>query len=253
MIVSVIGSTTKMFITARSPVCVSQDFNRPCRLIIESADSISDLNLSDHRECPFCSEISPTLGLAARHIAVHLIRVALFALPRSTEIEKGQENSTWMSSQNANRGRSISSQESKLAGSLSFDSQPSIPESQSGYYAVQPPSPQSPPGQKGMLDDIFAPFRADAMEADAATSEAAAATSEDAAATSEAAASEAGRDGDQGRVVAPIDSATGDAAQLMSPMPSPTLTEKAKPIKFKDAVGRKFSFPFHLCSKWIVS
>lgn len=27
--------------------------------------------------------------------------------------------------------------------------------------------------------------------------------------------------------------------------------EKA-PIKFKDAVGRKFSFPFHLCSTWLV-
>ena len=25
------------------------------------------------------------------------------------------------------------------------------------------------------------------------------------------------------------------------------------PIKFEDAVGRKFSFPFHLCSTWMVS
>ena len=30
-------------------------------------------------------------------------------------------------------------------------------------------------------------------------------------------------------------------------------TEKQKPIKFKDAVGRKFSFPFHLCKTWEVS
>ena len=29
--------------------------------------------------------------------------------------------------------------------------------------------------------------------------------------------------------------------------------EKQKPIKFKDAVGRKFSFPFHLCRTWEVS
>ncbi|TVY53442.1 hypothetical protein LCER1_G003858 [Lachnellula cervina] len=29
-----------------------------------------------------------------------------------------------------------------------------------------------------------------------------------------------------------------------------TDTEKKKPIRFKDAVGRKFSFPFHLCSTW---
>lgn len=29
--------------------------------------------------------------------------------------------------------------------------------------------------------------------------------------------------------------------------------EKKKPIKFKDAVGRKFQFPFHLCATWSVS
>jgi hypothetical protein len=29
--------------------------------------------------------------------------------------------------------------------------------------------------------------------------------------------------------------------------------DKKKPIKLKDAVGRKFSFPFHLCSTWAVS
>lgn len=27
---------------------------------------------------------------------------------------------------------------------------------------------------------------------------------------------------------------------------------KTKPIKFKDAVGRKFSFPFHICATWVV-
>ena len=29
--------------------------------------------------------------------------------------------------------------------------------------------------------------------------------------------------------------------------------ESLAPLKFKDAVGRKFSFPFHLCSTWRVS
>lgn len=33
----------------------------------------------------------------------------------------------------------------------------------------------------------------------------------------------------------------------------PAPKEKEKPIKFKDAVGRKFSFPFHLCNTWQVS
>jgi hypothetical protein len=32
-----------------------------------------------------------------------------------------------------------------------------------------------------------------------------------------------------------------------------TPSDKKKPIKFKDAVGRKFSFPFHLCQTWSVS
>jgi hypothetical protein len=27
---------------------------------------------------------------------------------------------------------------------------------------------------------------------------------------------------------------------------------KIKPIRFKDALGRKFSFPFHLCASWAV-
>lgn len=28
--------------------------------------------------------------------------------------------------------------------------------------------------------------------------------------------------------------------------------DRKKPIKFKDAVGRKFRFPFHLCATWAV-
>jgi hypothetical protein len=41
-----------------------------------------------------------------------------------------------------------------------------------------------------------------------------------------------------------------EAAEAAKPPPAPK--EKQKPIKFKDAVGRKFSFPFHLCSTWSV-
>ncbi|KAL8872854.1 MAG: hypothetical protein Q9174_001585 [Haloplaca sp. 1 TL-2023] len=40
------------------------------------------------------------------------------------------------------------------------------------------------------------------------------------------------------------------AAAAAPPPPPPPPEEKKKPIKFKDAVGRKFSFPFHLCSTW---
>nr|KMM69756.1 hypothetical protein CPAG_06070 [Coccidioides posadasii RMSCC 3488] len=37
------------------------------------------------------------------------------------------------------------------------------------------------------------------------------------------------------------------AATAAANKPAP---EKKKPVKFKDAVGRKFSFPFHLCNTW---
>ena len=44
------------------------------------------------------------------------------------------------------------------------------------------------------------------------------------------------------------------AAKAAAPPPPPPAPEPKKaPIKFKDAVGRKFSFPFHLCNTWGVS
>ena len=43
------------------------------------------------------------------------------------------------------------------------------------------------------------------------------------------------------------------AAVAAAAKPPPPPEERKKPIKFKDAVGRKFSFPFHLCSNWDVS
>jgi hypothetical protein len=43
------------------------------------------------------------------------------------------------------------------------------------------------------------------------------------------------------------------AAALELAKQHPPSEEKKKPIKFKDAVGRKFSFPFHLCCTWAVS
>ena len=39
-------------------------------------------------------------------------------------------------------------------------------------------------------------------------------------------------------------------AEVEAAKPPPPPPAKKKPIKFKDAVGRKFSFPFHLCDTW---
>ena len=38
------------------------------------------------------------------------------------------------------------------------------------------------------------------------------------------------------------------ATTLRPPVPE----KQEKPLKFRDAVGRNFSFPFHLCNRWIV-
>ncbi|KAL9085504.1 MAG: hypothetical protein Q9165_007549 [Trypethelium subeluteriae] len=46
--------------------------------------------------------------------------------------------------------------------------------------------------------------------------------------------------------------ATKDAEQAKKDLEAATAPKEEKPIKFKDAVGRKFSFPFHLCKTWKV-
>lgn len=47
------------------------------------------------------------------------------------------------------------------------------------------------------------------------------------------------------------DKAVADATPAPAAPPPPE--ERKKPLKFKDAVGRKFQFPFHLCNTWMVS
>ncbi|KAI9826468.1 MAG: hypothetical protein M1819_007361 [Sarea resinae] len=42
-----------------------------------------------------------------------------------------------------------------------------------------------------------------------------------------------------------------EAAKAAAAAAKPVPDNKKKPIKFKDAVGRKFSFPFHLCNTWV--
>ena len=78
---------------------------------------------------------------------------------------------------------------------------------------------------------------ASSAAAAAATKEAEAKAAEDAAKAKEAA------DAEREKAVA-------DAAPPPPPPPPPE--EKKKPIKFKDAVGRKFQFPWHLCNTWLV-
>ena len=46
--------------------------------------------------------------------------------------------------------------------------------------------------------------------------------------------------------------AAADAAAAAAVQPPPPPKEKDKPIKFKDAIGRRFNFPFDVCNTWSV-
>lgn len=76
-----------------------------------------------------------------------------------------------------------------------------------------------------------------AADAKKAAEEAAAAAAEEAKKAADEAAAEA------------VKKAAEEATKAATKKPPP---EKKKPIKFKDALGRKFNFPFHLCSTWQV-
>ncbi|CAI7647661.1 unnamed protein product [Penicillium manginii] len=79
----------------------------------------------------------------------------------------------------------------------------------------------------------------DAAKAKEEAEKAAAAAAADAATAATAAAAAAAADAAAAK--------EAEAAKAAAPPPP---AEKKKPIKFKDAVGRKFSFPFELCATW---
>ena len=89
--------------------------------------------------------------------------------------------------------------------------------------------------------------KADAEEATAKAKAEADESAAKAKAAAEEAIAKAKAEGDEALAKAKADA---EAAAAAAAKPPP---EKKKPLKFKDAVGRKFSFPFHLCSTWNVS
>lgn len=89
--------------------------------------------------------------------------------------------------------------------------------------------------------------KADAEEASAKAKAEAEANTAKAKAAAEEAIAKAKAEGDEALAKAKADA---EAAAAAAAKPPP---EKKKPLKFKDAVGRKYSFPFHLCSTWNVS
>ncbi|KAK2768792.1 hypothetical protein FQN54_000648 [Arachnomyces sp. PD_36] len=80
--------------------------------------------------------------------------------------------------------------------------------------------------------------------------EAAAAARKEAEEAAAAAAAEAAAAAAEAANAATAEAVAAAAAEATAAATKPPPPEKKKPIKFKDAVGRKFSFPFHLCNTW---
>ncbi|KAI1942341.1 hypothetical protein LOZ57_005365 [Ophidiomyces ophidiicola] len=85
--------------------------------------------------------------------------------------------------------------------------------------------------------------KAEAEAAAAADAALAKKAAEEATAAAVAEATAAATEAANARTAEAVAAATAAAAAKPPP-------EKKKPLKFKDAVGRKFSFPFHLCNTW---
>lgn len=88
-------------------------------------------------------------------------------------------------------------------------------------------------------------------EAEEQAAEAAAKAKKEAEEAAAAAAAEAAAAAAEAANAATAEAVANAKAEATAAATKPS-TEKKKPIKFKDAVGRKFSFPFHLCSTWVV-
>ena len=105
---------------------------------------------------------------------------------------------------------------------------------------------------KVKADEIAAAAAAATTEAEKKAAATAAEEAEKRKAEAEEAAAKAKQELDEAAAKAKEDMDAAVAAAAAAATPAAP-EEKRKPIKFKDAVGRKFSFPFHLCATWVVS
>ena len=101
---------------------------------------------------------------------------------------------------------------------------------------------------KKAAEEAAAKAEADRLKAE----EIAAASSAAAAAAKREAEDKAAEDAAKAKEEAEAAKAAAVAEATPAPAPPPPPEERKKPIKFKDAVGRKFQFPFHLCNTWMV-
>jgi hypothetical protein len=94
------------------------------------AVATGSLSTAPGRRCPLCRASFDTFQKAERHIANHLIRIALFSLPRSTDIEPDDDAQETDSKHNSSRVANEDSAEFSFTHSaVSFSSIPASADS----------------------------------------------------------------------------------------------------------------------------
>jgi hypothetical protein len=91
---------------------------------------VSSLTQCD-RPCPFCYTEYENINDMHLHVAYHLERLSIFALPRSHHLEKGEDIDDGEAASNdaLQRNESVDGEDSAEKSSLAFESQPSRTES----------------------------------------------------------------------------------------------------------------------------
>jgi hypothetical protein len=203
-------------------------------------------------KCHLCLSFT---GKLKSHISRHLEQIALFALPRANETAgdgKESKNSN-LSARNVNgsidrdrpqtkskRSRgSWSTPQSDQSPLVNAQELPSSePDIDDPVHQVTVPEGEDPSWD--LIVDKFSDARKDLPQKDVDT-HLYEKVREEVAKVKE----EAEKKADEEKRAA--EEAKAKTMALSAPI------DKRKPIYFKDAVGRKFSFPFHLCQTWAVS
>jgi len=110
---------------------------------------ISSLTQCD-RPCPFCYTQYENINDMHLHVAYHLERLSIFALPKSHHLEKGEDTDDGEAASNnaLQRNESLGGEDSAEKSSLAFESQPSRTESLAAH-SMTPEEPRTGTQQQG--------------------------------------------------------------------------------------------------------
>ncbi|KAL8997036.1 MAG: hypothetical protein Q9169_003577 [Polycauliona sp. 2 TL-2023] len=210
-------------------------------------------NQTEVLDCMLCGESQKSRQNYDRHVARHLQEIALFVLPRNDEdldIDEPDENSDKSGSSASASLDNVAPPHSDLVpwiccycdGNGRWTKEGSntpVPRSTTARLC---PMCRHRRCRSCRTDDDYPALDPRLQEAVVDKNYA-----EDIAAAAAAAATE---EAEKKAADKAAEEAETKAAEVPAAVPPPPLEEKKKPIRFKDAVGRKFSFPFNLCSTW---